>query len=346
MRDDARPARRIAGDADRRADGSRPIAREIRGDAAGRLARGEDGFALMAVLWVLAGIAALALVARLAARDAVRAAENRGGLAAAEWRAEDCLARVRAAASRALRESQPLGRPDDDGWTRLDQVVAASPLLADAPCEVTVRAVGSGLDVNAADGDELRRFLAALHLPPAQADSLTDALLDWRDGDDAPRSSGAEAAWYRAARLPLPRNGPLADARELARVRGWDRVGGLDTLVAVDGGRVPLNRAPVPVLAALPGMTLEAAEVVGEMRAAGEPVREPAVLAPRLGAGARQALMEGYARLAPCVSPAPEGWTVTARGRDGRPPVTFVVEARLARADRRAAVVRRRTWIE
>jgi general secretion pathway protein K len=304
----------------------------------------ERGFALMAVLWVLAGIAALALVARLAGRDAVRTALNRQDLLAGAWRAEDCVARVRAAASDALRATGEA--PGRDAWARLDSVAAASPLLAGSGCEVEVRAAGAGLDVNTADAETLRRFVSALGASGDAADSLVDALEDWRDADDEPRPLGAEAAWYRAAGLRPPRNGPLADARELARVRGFGRFGGLDTLVALEGGRVPLNRAPRAVLAALPGMTPEAADLVVELRARGEPLGDPAALEPLLTEGARWTLLRGYAELAPQLSPAPEAWVVTARGRVGTPPVTAVLEVRLARAGGRAAVVRRRAWSE
>jgi type II secretory pathway component PulK len=254
------------------------------------------------------------------------------------------VARVRAAASEALRGAD--GVPTRDPWARLDSVAAASALVAGSGCEVEVRAAGSGLDVNAADAETLRRFVAALGAGPAAADSLVDALADWRDADTEPRPLGAEAPWYRAAGLRPPRDAPLADVRELARVRGWGRFAGLDTLVALEGGRVPLGRAPAAVLAALPGMTPEAAGVAVALRARGEPLAEPAALEPHLSQGARRTLLHGYAELAPLVSAAPELWTVTARGRVGAPPVTAVLEVRLARAGSRAAVVRRRTWSE
>lgn len=315
-----------------------------KGRSSGGARADERGFALMAVLWVLAGIAALALVARVAGRDAVRAALNREDLAVGAWRAEGCVARVRAAASDAMRDAR--GGLEGDAWLRLDAVAAGSPLLAASGCEVEVRAAGAGLDVNTADEETLRRFVVALGAGPGAADSLVDALADWRDADAAPRPLGAEAAWYRAAGLRPPRDGPLADPRELERVRGFGRFGGLDTLVALEGGRVPLNRAPAAVLAALPGMTPEAAALVVELRARGEPVGDPAALEPRLSEGARRALLRGYAALAPAVSPGPEAWVVTARGRVGSPPVTAVLEVRLARAGTRAAVVRRRAWSE
>jgi hypothetical protein len=42
----------------------------------------------------------------------------------------------------------------------------------------------------------------------------------------------------------------------------------------------------------------------------------------------------------------PDAWLVTARGVTGFPQVTAVLEVRLVRAGARAAIVRRRTWLE
>ncbi len=42
----------------------------------------------------------------------------------------------------------------------------------------------------------------------------------------------------------------------------------------------------------------------------------------------------------------PEAWIVRAWAPTGEPPLTQVVEVKLVRAAERAAVVRRRTWIE
>jgi type II secretory pathway component PulK len=312
--------------------------------ARSRSRRGDEGFALLAVLWVIVGLSALALVARLAARDAVAAARNRTELHAAAWRAEDCVARMRAAVSAGLRTS-----PSSDGrdaWDEMDARVAASPLVDDAPCEVSLRAAGAGLDVNAADGETLRRFFLALGATPAAADSLADALADWRDADDEPRPAGAEAAWYAAAGRPGPRNGPLADPREVLRIRGIERIKGIDALVATDAGRIPLNHAPLPVLAALPGMEGEAVARVAEMRARGARLGSLLELEGALSAEARAALSRRYAELSALTAGSPDAWVMTARAREGDPPVTAVLEVRLVRAGTRAAVVRRRNWIE
>ncbi|HEX2210521.1 MAG TPA: hypothetical protein VHG93_22770, partial [Longimicrobium sp.] len=248
--------------------------------------RSRAGFALLSVLWVLVGVAALALAANLAAREAVASARNRAELGAAAWRAEACLERARAAMDEALYE----GRHEAPGatvWGRMDEVVAGSPYLAGMDCAVEVRAAGAALDVNAADEGTLRRLFAVLGASPAGADSLADALADWRDEDDAPRPSGAEAEWYRAARRPLPRNGPFADAREVLRVRGFDALPGIDTILSAEPGRVPLSHAAPAVVAALPGMGTEAAARLAELRLRGDRVSDLAVFAASLSPGAR-----------------------------------------------------------
>jgi len=307
-------------------------------------ARGSDaGFALIAVLWVMVGLSALALAGTLAARDAVSAATNRAELARAAWSAEDCLERTRAAVSAALADAAEEG-PDAPTWRALDGAVGASLLVRG--CDLAVVPAGRAVDLNAADGEWLRRLFLAAGVGGARADSLADALLDWRDADDQARPFGMEAAGYRAAGRPLPRNGPLADERELAGVQGFGRGDGVDTLLTVEPGRVFLDRAPAAVLASLPGMTPEAVVRLQQMRGATRGAPSLAALADGLSPGSRDALLRAYQELATLTAPTPDAWIVTARGRSGTPPLTAAVQARLVRAGPRAAVVRRRSWVE
>ena len=307
-----------------------------------RRVRDEGGFALLAVLWVMVGVASLALLYRLAAREAVAAARNRADLTVAAWRAEGCAEAARAAISQALRAGRDEG-PDSPTWAVLDRVVAADALAAG--CEVRLLSAGRGLDPNTADREMLLRLLTAADVPVGAADSMADALIDWRDPDSEPRPRGAEAGWYIAAgRLP-PRNGPLADVRELARVRGWDRAG-LDTLFSLEPGRIDLNRAPPAVLAALPGFTPEALSRVTEMRWRGARLGGLIELEGALSRGARESLLRHFPEASVLTTTAPDAWVLEARAREGAPPVTAVVELRLVRGGERAAVVRRRRWFE
>ena len=267
------------------------------------------------------------------------------GTGTAAWRAEACLERARAAIHDALREARH-EPPGATVWGRMDRVVAESPALAGMDCALQMRAAGAALDLNAADEETLRRLFVGLGRSPAGADSLADALADWRDEDDEPRPSGAEAAWYRAGGLPLPRNGPFADVRELARVRGFDALPAIDTLLSAEPGRVPLTHGSPAVLAALPGLGPEAAARLMEMRLRGDRVAELAAFTGNLSATGREEAHRRFPELTGAVVTEPDAWIVTGRGVVGSPPAVSVVELRLVRAGDRAAVTRRRTWTE
>lgn len=323
-----------------------PDAPHLRSPAV-REMRDEGGFALLAVLWIMVGVAALGVAVMLAGREAVHAARNRNDLEVARWQAEDCLERARAAVHEVLTlpEAGGMGR-DAPSWATLDRAVAASPLVAEPRCDVRMRPLGARVDVNRTEPERLRTLFVAAGIPPASADSLADAVADWRDPDDIPRPLGAEAAWYRAQGRPPPRDGAFADPRELRRVRGWAAWPALDTLVDVEAARVPVNHAAPAVLASLPGFGTEAVARVLEMRWRGERIGELLVLDGALSPPARDAFRRGYAELVGVATPEPEAWIVEARGAVGAPPLTQVVQVRLVRAGRRAAVVRRKTWSE
>ncbi|HEX8454918.1 MAG TPA: hypothetical protein VF647_22765, partial [Longimicrobium sp.] len=171
-------------------------------------------------------------------------------------------------------------------------------------------------------------------------------LLDWRDPDPDQRPAGAEAGVYlREGRSP-PRNGPLAAAAEARRVRGFGRFPGLDTLMGVESGKVPLTEAPLPVLAALPGFGAELLARVADLRMRGEPVPGVIGLTGSLSEAARVEVQRHASELADLTTAVPDAWVVTARARVGTPAVVAVVEVRLVRAGNRAAVVRRRSWTE
>jgi type II secretory pathway component PulK len=298
-------------------------------------ARPRRGFALLAVLWVIAGLSALALGVTLAARQAVAAAHNRNDLTRAQWRAEECAEQARAVIAGALSHGE---------WRGLDRVVrAASSGRSD--CSVSLRASGSRLNVNTIDEETLRALLARLGTPPRRRDSLVDALLDWRDADDVPHALGAERAWYEQRSLLLPRNGPLADIRELRLVRGYEAFGALDSLLDVEPARLSLDQAPLSLLASLPGFGEEAVSRASELRARSLPIGDLVAFAGQLSPNARERLLSGYAELVARTTPEPDAWILTARATTGSPAVTAVLELRLVRGGDRAAIVRRRTWI-
>ncbi len=312
------------------------------------------GFALLAVLWIVIAATALAMSAHAVARQALGGASNRAALHRARWRAADCLERARATIGEALVLNQASDRaslPSAFGsvsysWRTVDRAVANSRLLPAASCAVRTEAAGSRIDANTADEELLQALFASLRIPSARSDSLVDALLDWRDSDDIARPLGAERAWYAAEERLLPRNGPIANTRELRLISGFEALPGIDSVLGVEPGRISLETAPIPVLAALPGFGSEVVGRIAELRSLGAPVPDLMVLGGLVSPAAREAMLARYADLVRLMTLEPDAWIVTATGHAGAPTVAYTVEVRLVRAGARAAIVRRRSWIE
>lgn len=130
-----------------------------------------------------------------------------------------------------------------------------------------------------ADEPEIDRFvvlLETLGLSTGEARQKADALVDWLDRDDIPRSAeSGEGAWY-SAQVPqrTPPGAALVTVGEVAQVRGFDAelLSRLQPLVAAlpAGSTINVNMASPEVLVALvPGMDLDAARrfVVERQRA-------------------------------------------------------------------------------
>jgi general secretion pathway protein K len=231
------------------------------------------GFALLTVLWMLAALGTVAGAALAVARTGSMASGNRVALTRGSWAREACvqilLARYRRDPLLRALDTVDLGR---GSW-----------------CRVEVENTAARLDLNFASPDALRAIVGN--------DSLTDALLDWRDGDDIQRPLGAEADWYRRERRRLPRNGPLADVAELRLIRGFDSitVDRLTPLLSTEGTKqVDLTAAPQEVLATLPGVSPEVVAVLMYRRRMRETIDGADQLLARLSAPARQELLRQY----------------------------------------------------
>ena len=305
------------------------------------------GFALIAVLWIIAGVSALALAMNLAGREAVSAAQNRLNGARARWRAEGCLERARAAAADVL-EGHATWAQGPASWETLDRAVLASPYVVDAHCDITIRSTGVALDVNSADVRAFDALFVAARLSVSTADSLSRAVIEWRGDDTSRVERAAVRAWYDAAHRIAPRFGAFADVREMRRVRGFEEaramVPALDSILTTEPGRINLARAPATVLASLPGMTPPLVARILALRSLGAPVTDLSTIAAGMAPDVQDSLTSHYLALRPMVTGQAEAWIVTARATDGTAPaVTGTVEVRFVRAGTRAAIVRRRT---
>ncbi len=302
-----------------------------------RAPRARDGFALLAVLWMLGGGVALGALLVLSTRDAQQVAINRVDLARARWIAEGCVERARAAVD----EWTAGGAIDDSVWAHLGRIVRASPLVRG--CDVELKPVGITLDVNHADDATLRRFFTSAGLSTTVADSLTDAVLDWRDADDDPRVSGAERRWYEhAGRIP-PRNADIASSEELATIRGLEDRPDIVRMLGVTPARIVLSYAPIPVLATLPGVTPAAMAELERRRAIGDSVINVQRLAFALDSAASTTLLANLAALNDRTTPLPDAWTIAARASVGTGRPSAWLELRVVRSGRRLAILGRRS---
>lgn len=289
---------------------------------------------MITILWVLAVAAVMAGTATLTGRNAVNATRNRVEAARAYWLAMGCAARTRAAVDEILGESASF---EDAAhvWRVLGRKLPEA-LLSNADCAVTLEAAGSRLDVNEASDEMLDSLLRRLGYDAETSDMMTDALVDWRDSDDVARPLGAERAWYDAARREHPRDGSLADGREIALVRGFEEPERVDTVMSVDRGRISLATAPVTVLLSIPGFTRETAETIVALQNEAKPIPDLLSLLGMLSEASKAAMLARFPDISRLTTPDPDAWIVTVRGAHGLPPITSTLRMRLQRGGKRA----------
>jgi general secretion pathway protein K len=302
--------------------------------------RAHRGFVLLPVLWVLVTVTMIWLGVMLVARDAVAASRNRVNHERASWIAEGCLELARSAIDESLASSHGA----NDAWETLDRQIDS--LALPHECTLVANPSGLTLDVNSATPAELLAVLAGCGVPPYRADSLVDALLDWRDTDDIERPFGAEKPWYSLSHSLPPRNGPLAAVAELSQVRGFSdelrRNPTLERLLGVEPGLIFVRHAPLALLATLPGVGQEALARIAIRRAVGDSVSDLALIAPELSGPARAEMLQRQDEWSLRVTPSPEAWILDVEASSGAPPIRASLEIRVALAGSRAAIIRRR----
>jgi len=266
--------------------------------------RGNRGVALLLVLWSLVLLGTLALAFSWSMRTEALAARNGIDEARAYFQA-------RTGVNRAIMLLATLSP---------DNVLAAA--IAgedgDAAYEVRVESESGKVDVNLVTEEVLLEILKKGGLPEEEAESVRDAILDWRDADDVARPRGAERAEYAQMPEPVtPRNGKIRSVEELMYVKGVTKdfhAAFLSRVFTARGNSPKVNflRAPEIVLRSLPGVSAEAADRIVASRAEGPPITA-ADLAAMVGEGLLTA--QGLALIS---GPASSNvYTITAAGKAG-----------------------------
>lgn len=229
---------------------------------------GETGYTLVAVLWALAVIGALALLALSGAREKTQIATN---IAEAERARALALAGIAYARQALTGPTIAESWPNDGRLPDLD--------LDSGGISVTLGDETGRIDLNTADPRLLEGLFAAAGVDPGDAAALAERISDFRDTDDTPGPGGYEAqnALLAGAGGP-PKNAPFDHVRELRTVPGitealYMRIA---PALTVQSGARGIDPAFAPPLAlqALPGVEAKLVDQTSVMKADGFPAEE------------------------------------------------------------------------
>ena len=212
------------------------------------------GIALIVVLWVLVLLTIVVGVYAILARTESLQARYLLDTTTARYAAE-------AGIHRAVFE---LRNPDmETRWVADGRAYRLD--FGSAEVEIRVSDESGRIDLNRAEEDFLAELFIANGVEELEALHLAAAIADWRDADDLPRLYGAEIDEYIAAGYPYgPANEDFGSVEELQQVIGmtWELYSEVEDLLTVHGaGQVNPAFAPVEVLALLPDMDRELAEL-------------------------------------------------------------------------------------
>jgi len=221
---------------------------------------GDEGFILIAVLWILASLATMASICAVYSAESAVASRVPDDRLQAE---AAIRAGVALAAFQALRSPKP-SRPARGAFqTNVGLNRVSVQFVSEA----------SRIDLNEAPKELLSGLFVALGVGKSNADDYADRIVGWRQkaGSD---TSDVEAAAYKQAGLGYPpRGGPFNDALELRLVLGLPPavVDRIMPHVTVYSARPQLDvvTADPETLAALPNLTPDILSDVLQARAAG-----------------------------------------------------------------------------
>ena len=208
---------------------------------------GQDGFILVAVLWILGALATLAAIYAVYVVDTATAF----GVHDDRLQAEALVSAGLELTAYQLTAPSAQGRPS---------VGAFAFRIGQANVAVEFRSEAGRIDLNAAPKELLAGLFTALGTRADRADYYAERIIGWRQ--DAPEGQDPEASAYRTAGLKYPpRGGRFQHAGELTLVLGLPPavVERALPFLTVYSGREQIDAlaAAPEVIAALPGMSPE-----------------------------------------------------------------------------------------
>ena len=235
---------------------------------------GQRGIALIVVLWILILLSITVGIYAILARTEGLQARFLFDETAARYAAEAGIHRAVFEMRSSDWETRwvPDGRPYEIA-------------IGDAVVDIRITDESGKINLNSADAELLTDFFISRGVDELEALHLADAIQDWRDPDDMPRLYGAEIDDYLAAGYPYgPANEDFRTVDELQQVIGmsWELYQAVEPLLTVHSGRGRINPAfaPAEVLAAMPDMDRESAQMFVEERWQFHPSDQQALIMP------------------------------------------------------------------
>ena len=224
--------------------------------AYGNARSGQQGMALVVVLWV---VVLLSIIAAAHASN-VHATTR---LTARQLEFAQLKASAGSGVQRAILEL--LAQRGEGPWPINGQVRTVS--IMDRDVSIAVRSATGLIDINSATPQLLAALFDATSADKDTKAALVDAVLDWRDADDLTRLQGAEADAYGGAHGDWTiRNGAFVSVDELRYVRGmtnqlFQEIAPFITIHSGFAG-VDFEYAPVALIQALTGQPVQTANDV------------------------------------------------------------------------------------
>lgn len=218
--------------------------------------RNERGLALVSVLWALSILSLVAAAMMSSGVLSYRMERN-------DWQRVQAQTLAEFAINRAI-----LGLTDErmeKRW-RVDGV-AQDFSVGDARLRVRVQDETGKIDLNAADGDLLKRLFLSAGVPVDQADALAVRIVDWRTPNDDKNPDSAKQVDIAPANVGYrPRNGPFQSMDELKLVVGmtpalFARIAPAITVYS-KAADIDQQVAPREALLALPDMDKQKADAI------------------------------------------------------------------------------------
>jgi type II secretory pathway component PulK len=184
-----------------------------------RQKRFQAAFALVIVLWVLAGLTVVAV----AVASSLRTSAESVKLLRDRVRAEAAFLST----SSRLRLILATAGADNNAYNSARGLVLADnrPLFVNGADEwVHVQDLRGVVHLNRPNEDRLTGLLLACGVAPSATPRLVDSLQDYLDTDTLKRLNGAEAFDYAGTDLPPPRNAALLSRDELWRIKNWPEI--------------------------------------------------------------------------------------------------------------------------